>query len=217
MEDIVSADAIRREILEDARKKAARLLEEGEAEATRNVSETEEKAAEVVAEVFKENAAKSARYRMETMARFPLERTRMRTTFVDDRIREAASRFVEALPEARVASLAESILAAGADYFGGKDVELRRRGLSAEAAGAVASRALARAASLRLVEDGDLPAAGLMAVALDGSALLRATMDLVEERLLDERRGELAVALCGDALSIASPIDEDAEAAGRAP
>jgi V/A-type H+/Na+-transporting ATPase subunit E len=214
MEEIVSADAIRREILEDARKKAAHLLEEGEAEAARNVAEIEAKAAEVVDEIFRTNAAKSARYRMETMARFPLERTRMRTTFVDSKLREAVGAFVSALPESRVAALSEAMLAEGASFFEGKEVELRRRGLPERLAREISGRTLAKAASVSLVEDGSLAAPGLVACALDGSVRLRATMDLVEARLLDERRGELALSLCAEALSIGEKVGGDA--GGRA-
>ena len=205
MEEIVSADAISREILEDARRKATRLLEEGEAEAARNVAEIEAKAAEVVAEIFETNAAKSARYRMETMARFPLERTRMRTSFVDRKLREAAAAYVAALPETRVASLSEAILARGAAFFAGKSVEFHRRGLSEEMAREAAARALSKAASVSNVEDPALPAPGFMARAVDGSVRVRATMDVIEEMLMDERRGELALALCAEALSIGSP------------
>lgn len=216
MEEIVSAEAIRREILEDARKKAARLLEEGEAEAERNVAEIEAKAAQVVAEIFETNAAKSARYRMETMARFPLERTRMRTSFVDKKLREAVGSYVAAFPEARVAALSEAMIAKAADFFAGKDVELRRKSVSEEAARRAASRALSKAASVVHVEDPSLPAPGFAALAADGSARVRATMDAIEEKLLDERRGELAKALCSDALSVGSAVEEGRADAGEA-
>jgi V/A-type H+/Na+-transporting ATPase subunit E len=216
MEEIISADAIRREILEDARKKATRLLEEGEAEAARNVEEIEAKAARVVEGVFQENAAKSARYRMETMARFPLERTRMRTTFVDAKLREAVAAYVSALPPDRVAALAEEMLAKGAPYFEGKPVELRRRGLDEAAASRIAASLFAGAASLSHAEDPSLPSRGIVARTPDDSVRVRATMDLVEERLLDERRGELAEALCSAALGVGHGISGASEAKGSA-
>jgi V/A-type H+/Na+-transporting ATPase subunit E len=202
MEEIVGSEAIQREILEDARKKAARVLEEAEAEAARNVAAMEAKAAEVVDEIVRSNEAKSARFRMETMARFPLERTRMRTAFVDGKLREAVRAYVGSLPERRVAELSESMLARGSAFFAGKAVELRRRGLSESSARGAAARALASAASVDHVEDPSLPAPGLVARVRDGSALARATMDQVEERLLDEKRGDLAAALCAGALAL---------------
>jgi vacuolar-type H+-ATPase subunit E/Vma4 len=200
MEEIVSADAIRGEILEDARKKASRILEDADEEAARNVAAIEAKAAEVVEEILRTNEAKSARFRMETMARFPLERTRMRTVFVESRLREAASAYIAGLSEGRVAELAEAMIAKGASFLAGKAVELRRKGLSEAKANEIAARCLAAAASVKQVEDPKLPASGLVAAAADGSVALKATMDLVEESLLDLRRGELARALCAEAL-----------------
>jgi vacuolar-type H+-ATPase subunit H len=202
MEEIVSADAIQSEILEDARKKAARILEESEVESARNVAAIEAKAAEVVEEIVSSNEAKSARFRMETMARFPLERTRMRTAFVDGKLREAVGAYVSGLGEERVAALSEAMLAAGSAFFAGKDVELLRRGLSEAAARAAGTKTLANAASLTHAEDPSLPAPGMVARATDGSVLMRATMDLVEGRLLGEKRGELARALCAGALDL---------------
>jgi vacuolar-type H+-ATPase subunit H len=202
MEEIVSADAIQSEILEDARKKAARILEESEVESARNVAAIEAKAAEVVEEIVSSNEAKSARFRMETMARFPLERTRMRTAFVDGKLREAVGAYISGLGEERVAALSEAMLAAGSAFFAGKDVELLRMGLSEAAARAAGTKTLANAASLTHAEDPSLPAPGMVARATDGSVLMRATMDLVEGRLLGEKRGELARALCAGALDL---------------
>jgi hypothetical protein len=59
---------------------------------------------------------------------------------------------------------------------------------------------LSSAASVSLEEEEGLAAPGLVGRASDGSALLRATMDLVEERLLDRERGALARALCPEAM-----------------
>jgi hypothetical protein len=41
-----------------------------------------------------------------------------------------------------------------------------------------------------------------VAASVDGSVVLKATMDLVESDLLDEKRGELAHALCPGALEL---------------
>jgi vacuolar-type H+-ATPase subunit E/Vma4 len=200
MEEIVSADAIRGEILEDARKKAARMLEDAEAEAARTAAEIEAKAVSVVGELIRASEARSARFRMETFARVPLERTRMRARFVEEALARALSAHVSSLSEERIAVLSEAMLSGGAAFLSGKDVSLFRKGLPEAVARAVAGRALAKAASVEIAEDDSMPAPGLVARARDGSVLLRATMDLVEERLLDEKRAELARALCAEAL-----------------
>ncbi len=202
MEEIVGSEAIQGEILEDARKKAARILEDAEAEAARNVAATEAKAAAVVDEIVRTNEAKSARFRMETMARFPLERTRMRTSFVDGALRAAMNEYMAELPEPRVAELAAAMLERASSFFAGEEVELLRRGVSEAAARSAADRALPGAAALSHAEDPSLPAVGLVARARGGGIVARATMDLVQERLLDERRAELASALCAGALEL---------------
>ena len=200
MEEIVSADAIRAEIMDDAMKKAARMLEEADAESARTLVEVEARADAVVNEILRTGESRSKRFRMETLARLPLERTRMRTVFVDARLREALVSYFAALGEDRVAALSEGMLARGASFFSGKAIVLARKGLSETAARAIAGRILGAAASVDHAEDNSLPAPGLVARAKDGSLVLRATLDLVEERLLDERRGELAHALCAEAM-----------------
>jgi len=201
MEEIVSASAIQAEILDEARKKAERSLAEAEEESARATAETEAKAASVVQEIMSTSAAGSRRFRLETMARLPLERTRMRTVFVALRLREALAAYLALLGEAEVCALIEPMLARGAPYLAGKAVLLSRKGLSREAALGAATRLLSTAASVDFAEDEALQARGLVAAARDGSVTLRATMDLVEERLLDERRRELAEALCPEALA----------------
>ncbi len=202
MEEIVSAEAIKSEILDDARKKAIRLREEAEEESAKAISAMEKKAGEVVSEIVRSSKVSSARFRMETMAHLPLERTRMRATFVEKALREALDAFMEALPEERVAGLAESMLRGGAAFLSGKEIAIGRKGISEDAARATAARAFPGGATPGFSEDPSIPARGLVATARDGSVVLRATMDIIEEKLLDDSRSELATALCGEALSI---------------
>ncbi len=200
MEEIAGAEAIQGEILGDARKKAARLLEEADEESASTVAAIEGRALAVVEEVVRSSEARAARFRMETMARFPLERTRMRTAFVERALRGALEAYMRSLSEDRVAALSEAMLAKGASFLSGKDLVVSRKGVSEAAARRIASRALSGASALAVEEDDSMTGIGLVARARDGSVVLRATMDLVEERLLDERRGELARALCAEAL-----------------
>ena len=200
MEEIVSTDAIRAEIMAEAMKKAARMLEEADAESARTFFEVEAKAEAVVKEILLTSESRSERFRMETLARLPLERTRMRTVFVDARLREAMTSFFTALGEDRVAALSEGMIARGASFFSGKALVLTRKGMSETNARVIAGRILGAAASVDHAEDNSLPAPGLVVRAKDGSLVLRATLDLVEERLLDEQRGELAHALCAEAM-----------------
>lgn len=210
MEEIVSAEAIKGEILDDASKKASRLLEEAEEESAKAVSAMERKAGEVVSEIVRSSEASCARFRMETLARLPLEKTRMRATFVEKALREALGAFMDGLPAERVSGLAETMLRGGAAFLSGKEIAIGRKGISETDARAVAERALSGAVALTFSEDPSIRKRGLVAAAQDGSVILRATMDIVEEKLLDESRSELAWALCGEALSIDAPVGERA-------
>ncbi len=202
MEEIVSAEVIKGEILDDARAKAARLLEEAEAEGERIIDAIEVKARSVVEEIIRDGEAGAARFRMETMARLPLEKTRLRSTFVENALRERLRSFLDALSEDRVAGLAESMLRGGASFLAGKEIAIGRKGISEAVARAAASRAFPGASDLAISEEPSIPARGLVARTVDGSVILEATLDLIEEKLLDQSRSELAKALCSEALKL---------------
>jgi vacuolar-type H+-ATPase subunit E/Vma4 len=201
MEEIVATDAMRAEILEDAGKKAERILRDADEESAREAEEGRSAAAKASAGIGSESAARISRKRAEAEARLPLDSMRLRTEFVDRALREAAKDIVSSLPEEEMARIALSMIERGAPYLAGKRATVRRRGLPASAAAAAAA-AIGPDALAEAAEDGALPAAGLAAFAEDGSVSLYATADLVEERLLEERRAELAAALCAEALGL---------------
>lgn len=200
MEELVSTDALEKEILADARKKAERILKGAQDEAGRIAASVEKRNAAASAELEKGLAERSARYKVDALARLPLEKARMRAAFVDALLREALGAFMASLPEARVEALSRARLAAARDYLDGMELRLRRRSLSAEAAIRAVAEALPKARVVECSEDPGLPASGLVVETADGSCVLRATLDLAAEALLGERRAELAKALCAGAL-----------------
>jgi vacuolar-type H+-ATPase subunit E/Vma4 len=202
MEEIVAADAMRAEILEDARKKADHILKEIDEESAREMEAGRARAASESALIARESEARIARRRAEAEARVPLERMRARTEHVDRALREAARDFISSLPEGEASRVAVAMIARGAPLMAGKGARVRRRGLP-PAAAELAASILGAGASADAEEDPSLGGRGLEAVSADGSARLRATMDLVEELLLDRRRAELARALCAAALGLA--------------
>jgi hypothetical protein len=203
MEEIIAADAMRSEILEDARKKADHILREADEESAR---ETEAGRARIAAEselIARESEERIARRRAEAEARIPLERMRARTEHVDRAMREATRDFIASLPEGEVARVAAVLIARGAPLMAGKGPRVKRRGLP-PAVAEQAAATLGAGAAAEGEEDPSLGDRGLEAVSADGSTRLRATMDLVEELLLDRRRAELAGALCAAALGLAA-------------
>ena len=200
MEEIGNTEAIQKEILEEARKTAEKILREADEEVAHSAAQAIERA-----RVSKEEVGKSAetwmtRYRAETLARLPLEKIRYKTDLVDRRVRRALEDFMKGLGEERIASLAETLMRESESQFKGKEVDLRFRGLGQARSVAAAKAALGISGTRKVVEDPKLPAAGLVVESIDGKLTLRATMDLVESDLLDRQRGELAAALCAEAL-----------------
>lgn len=214
MEEIVATDAMRAEILEDARKKAEHILRDADEESAREAEAGRSAASKASAGIGSESAARISRKEAEAEARLPLDSMRLRTEFVDRALREAAKDFVSSLPEAEIERIALSMIERGAPYLAGKRATVRRRGLPASAARAAAA-AIGPDALAEDSEDGSLPAAGLAAFAEDGSVSLYATADIVEERLLGERRAELAAALCAESLALGAEAVRARERLGQ--
>ena len=202
MEELVSTEALEREILEDARKKAERILKGADEDVRRIAQEGERRKAEAAAELQRNYAARAERYRAETLARVPLERARLKSSYVDARLREALGAFLSSLPESRVEAFAREGLRGAAAFLDGKELRIRRRSLSQSSATRAVAEALPASKVIESVEDPSMPAAGIVAETVDGSAIMRATLDITTETLLGQRRGELAGALCGEALSL---------------
>jgi V/A-type H+-transporting ATPase subunit E len=224
MEEIISTEALEREILEDARRKADRALRAAEEEASRMAAAGERRAAAAIAEFESAAARKAKLYRAEALGRLPLERSRILAAYVDSRLSQAVLAYLAGLPEEAVAGIARRLLLAGVPYLGSGGLRLRHRGIGAAAAASLlkdiaASRAApgdgvatasvpgAAAVSYEAVEDPGLESPGAVAEAMDGSATMRATLDIVAEALLGFRRGELSSALCAAALDAATVLD----------
>jgi len=140
------------------------------------------------------------RYRLETLARLPLDKIRYKTDLIDRRIRNAMESFVASLGEERIAALSESLMRVAASQFAGLELTLRYKGIGRPRAVAAVKTALGVGEPRSAVEDSRLPAPGIVVESVDGSLTLKATLDLVESDLLDRQRGELAKALCAEAL-----------------
>lgn len=202
MEEIASTDALEKEILEDARKKGEKILRDGDAEAARIRSEFAERGASTLSALSEDFRSRTERYEGENLARLPLERGRLKATYIDRLLRSAMDRYLDALPPDRVGGLVGGLLSRAADLVGDSGVTVGYKGMDEESAKKLVSANLPRARALSFSRDEDLPATGLRVTCKDGALTVRATMDLVGERLLDEHRGELARTLCGEALAL---------------
>jgi V/A-type H+-transporting ATPase subunit E len=202
MEEMVTTEALEREILDDARKKGEKLLKDGDAEAERLRADYAERTRKALESIAADYAARAERYRAENLARLPLEKGRMKASYVDRLLRNAAREYFGALPEERITVLLADHLAPAAALVGKAELAVRYAGISEKAARAVFARALPEARPAAFTPDADAGSAGVEASTKDRVLSVRATLELVGELLLDEKRGELAQALCAEALAL---------------
>lgn len=200
MEEIVSTEALEREILEDARKKGERLLKDADAELGRITAESATRTAKALALLAAEYQARAERYQGEHRARLPLEKTRMKVKYIDRLLSSGASQYLALLPPKRASLLVSSLLGRAAALVGEREISLGYKGMDEAEARSIVGGVLPMARIVGAAVDTGLAATGIAVATRDGKLSVLATLDLIGERLLDENRGELAQALCAEAL-----------------
>ena len=202
MEEIASTDALEKEILEDARRKGEKILKDGEAEAARIRAESAAHSEAALDALDADFRSRTERYENENLARLPLEKGRLKATYIDRLLVTAMEAYLSALPAAQMTGLVSGLLARAGSLVGDDAISVRFKGMDEAAARGLVKDGLPRARLLGLVRDETLPAAGL--VLENEGAMLKAwaTLDLVGEKLLDRHRGELARVLCAEAMTL---------------
>ncbi|HTX72548.1 MAG TPA: hypothetical protein VMC79_06945 [Rectinemataceae bacterium] len=198
MEEVSGGERIQRQMLEDARHKAQQIRSKGRNDLAQRAAESEARLAAAVEKIKATNAERTERERSEIRARLPLEKMRLRTRILDQKLKEGMREYFGGLDEARRTALVAVLVRRAAPLLRGRAVRLRSRGLGREGAAEVLRSAVPDLASVTDLDSPELPAPGMVAETLDGLLVLRATLDLVEETLLAERRLELISALVGD-------------------
>ena len=196
MEEIKGTEALEREILEDAAKRAERIVrkagEEAESLKRRSAQELDAK----IAALERDKADKIAAMRRETFSKLPLEKTRQKARFIDVALKDSVRQALAGMDGEKLGSWCLSALKARMSALGGRKITLRHKGLGSAALGGMA--ALLGAALVSSAEDPALPARGIAVSAADGSMTAQLDEALLEDILLDEARGELAAALLPD-------------------
>jgi V/A-type H+/Na+-transporting ATPase subunit E len=200
MEEIVSTDVLEKEILGDARKKAERILKDADAESETLRSQAEARTKKALDDLASEYASRAGLYRVESLARLPLEKTRIKVEYADRLLRGAINEYLAALDARRRDAFIASLLSRASSFVKSEPLAVRYRGLDKADVGRILSKALPNSPIASETEDDTLPSLGIMVKTADLG--IQATLDLVGERLADMERGELAKALCGEALSL---------------
>jgi hypothetical protein len=111
MEELQSTEILDREILEDARKKAARILKTADESAAAKAAEWEQKIQASVDELRVKYAARIALAESEIMARLPMDKRRAKAEKIERLLRSAVESWYASLKRKQVLALLQKELA----------------------------------------------------------------------------------------------------------
>jgi hypothetical protein len=208
MEELQTTEALDKEILEDARKKAFKILKNADESVAVSKDSWEKKLQRTLEKARLNYTQKAEQSREEIMARLPMDKRRVRSEKVEAFMENAMKNFLASLDRPKLLALLEHELASRAVEILPSDGEttvageLRYRFLETAEVTALVQKALPGAA-LKLIEDPIYAIPGAFpALVIDLPSLrLTASVDKAAETLLLDKRAELAVALLGDAAS----------------
>ncbi|MDR1212014.1 MAG: ATPase [Spirochaetaceae bacterium] len=198
MEELQSLDVLDREILEDARKKADRVLKAADDTLKTRAGEWASKTETDVAGLALKSRERLKQARDEIMARLPLERRRIGHETIETLLAQNTGDFFRGLPRQKILFLLERELAARAAELPSLGLTALFRGLAEAEADAILGRVLppgswTRGKDAAFEKEGAFPA-----IRVDSPFVrVTASIDMLAETLLEEKRAELAGALFG--------------------
>lgn len=200
MEELRSTDALDREILEDARKKAARALKDAE----KNAREAEEKWASKLRadleELERKHAQRIEAKQRELFARLPLDQRRLRAGRTLGLLRAEMDSVLGGIDRARLVGLLTRDLAERAAALPPEGLRISAAGLTRAEAETIVAAAFPgvkpRPELVIAAADHD-PTPSPSLVAEGAGVIVRVGIAAIGEALLREKRAELASALLG--------------------
>jgi hypothetical protein len=213
MEELRSTEALDREILEDARKKAYKILKTADDTVQSKGRSWERKTQRAVDGIRKTYAARTEKVREETLARLPLDKRRLRSETAEASLKEAMEAFLAGLKRTALLSLLEREFsrrlgaAFDADLNSAGDSVLFYSALSGPEAEGIFKTALSRQDAKKaagfgkaaLKQDESPVASRFPALVLNiPAARIRASVEAAAAELLEAGRAELVSALLGE-------------------
>jgi vacuolar-type H+-ATPase subunit E/Vma4 len=202
MEELQSIDVLDKEILEDARKKAARILKTSGETIAASQAKWEKRILKDTEKLKKSFAGRAEKARDEMMARLPLDKRRSYTERVESQLQSSMNSYLKSLPREKLLSLLEAELrrcAAEIPDTAGSALKVACRDLGEGELQALLSRTLPGLAWTFDKErtlhqlSGNLPA-----IILDApSVRITASVDALAKSLMEDSRAELVEALLG--------------------
>jgi V/A-type H+/Na+-transporting ATPase subunit E len=196
MEEIKGGGALEAEIREDARRKAERIIKQAEKDAEAARTEAEKSSRAEISSMEAAMGKRGEAYREEVLARLPLERKRVRLSWIEAALEKELGAAMDALGDEEAGDLVLSRLEPAAPSFKGTGASVQIRGLPSPSLRAAVSSLFDGAS----IEEG--PAAnraerGIEVKSADGLLRFSSSLRDVFGEFADSRRGELARALVG--------------------
>jgi len=207
MEVLKTGEALESEILEDARRKAARILDAADKECAQIRKDWEREAEEERKRKAAQSEAQVAELDRELAASLPLDLMRARLAFIQEKITTALKELFDAMSPAELAGVLRILLQRATKPFQGTTVVVSCAGMDAAAASRLVKEAMpgvtvqearpADASANASANASDPTDKGILVTTVDGRLRYRATLGEVTVQLLEEHREELVTALLG--------------------
>lgn len=197
MEQIQGTEALEREILEDAARKAEKIKKKAEGDASRILAETQYGIQKKIAELQSEHEARIASLQNELRSRVPTEKSRLQSRFKETTLETALDEFFEHEGSALLGQWCLSQLEKSQKLICSSSADVFWKGLNKADRTKLEEFCGKSKSSLALHEDAGLPARGIRVKPKDQSYDCKFTEHELRDWLLDEKRGMLADALFG--------------------
>jgi len=201
MEEIRSTEALDREILEDARKKADRILRAAEQRLESDKESWKKKTEDDISELERLHVQRVEKHRQEVMARLPLDKRRARAERSERILNGAMEEFLASLPLEKQLGLLKAELRDRASSLPPGPVTIAFRGLDEGTVTILLKEALPQSSwtvdENLLTDDQKMEKLPLLVVN-GGAVRITASLSALAQDLLLQYRAELATVLLGE-------------------
>ena len=196
MEEIRGTEALEREILEDARKRADRIIRKAEENARLLGAQTEQRIKEAKAALLSEYQIKKKTAELEMLSRLPLEKARLDILYRDEILRKALKEALASMNPRLFGLWCVKRLVCQVELVRKSPAKVLVHGLDSETMRDIGAL-FGQGSDISIEEASTMKVRGLIVEPMDASYRISITENDLLEWLLDEKRGELAAALFG--------------------
>ena len=200
MEVLKTGEALESEILEDAKRKAARILDGADKECAQIRKDWEREADEERRRKTAQTEAQVVELDRELAASLPLDLMRARLAFIQEKVTAALTELFGAMTPAELAAVIGHLLKRAAKPFQGTTVVVSCTGMDAVAASRLVKESMPGVTvqeAKPAPTSSDAADKGIVLTTVDRRLRYRATLGEVTVQLLEEHREELVAALLG--------------------